>query len=439
MCIFIYFIILVQFIMFSQHKSFYDTLEVAQNADESTIKRQYRKLAVKYHPDKNNGSEDATVKFQGVSRAYEVLSDPEKRKIYDVHGEEGIKQMEASAGGTPVDASDMFASMFSRGGDPFEAFFGGGRRSNSAKTVSNTTVTIDLKTLVCGGVAEVSFNDSVSKNLITGKTCTDFITCGECRGKGHVTRTVQVGPGMFQQSRGECNLCESRGYMLPPETADEYMWIEEIKMFPLELPAGVSLTKPLVLPGKGSLYVIPGENVNGTNVERSDLHVHIKCIKDENNEWQLHDAQHRHLQWTPKLQVIYGLVTNRLRCIHPNGNEYLLEMPTNAVTETIIVPGLGLPADASDKKDAYTDTPCGDLLIKVVWDFDTTTLEKAPWFQQMRNGMHVKAPWTNPIAQPDAIACLQSDEYQEYLEKRRSEATHARCGNGDGRPECVQS
>lgn len=422
-----------------RHTAFYETLGVAPDADAAALKRQYRKLAVKYHPDKNNGSEEATAKFQSVSRAYEVLSDPEKRKLYDRHGEEGVQQAE---GGGPTDASDIFASMFGGGGgggDPLEAFFGRRRQRRSAP-VSQTTAPVSLHTLVCGGVIQVSFHDAVAKHLMTGKSCTEFVACSDCEGAGHVTRTMQVGPGMFQQATGACGACEARGYTLPPGTADDYMWMDEVKTFSLDVPAGASLTRPQVIEGKGSVCVGPD------GVRRSDLHVVLECAAKEEDEWQLHSPKHRHLQWTPKLQVVYGLVTNRLRCKHPNGDVYLLEMPINGRTETMVAPGLGLPG-VNGTTDPYTRDGPGDLLIKVCWDFDTVSLEKAAWFTQMRDGMHLKAPWTDPVAHPGATPCLTPEQYQAHIEERRHAAAGARHefgggsrgGGGGGQPECVQS
>ncbi|KAK8630826.1 hypothetical protein V6N13_079598 [Hibiscus sabdariffa] len=93
-------------------KSYYDILQVPKGASDEQIKRAYRKLALKYHPDKNPGNEEASKKFTDISNAYEVLSDSEKRGIYDRHGEEGLKQHAASGGrgGMGVNIQDIFSS-----------------------------------------------------------------------------------------------------------------------------------------------------------------------------------------------------------------------------------------------------------------------------------------------------------------------------------------
>ena len=94
-------------------KSYYDILQVSKGASEEQIKRAYRKLALKYHPDKNQGNEEANKKFAEISNAYEVLSDSEKRNIYDRYGEEGLKQHAANGGrggGMGMNIQDIFSS-----------------------------------------------------------------------------------------------------------------------------------------------------------------------------------------------------------------------------------------------------------------------------------------------------------------------------------------
>ncbi|CAK9145200.1 unnamed protein product [Ilex paraguariensis] len=92
-------------------KSYYDILQVPKGASDEQIKRAYRKLALKYHPDKNQGNEEANKKFAEINNAYEVLSDSQKRNIYDKYGEEGLKQHAASGGGGGgMNIQDIFSS-----------------------------------------------------------------------------------------------------------------------------------------------------------------------------------------------------------------------------------------------------------------------------------------------------------------------------------------
>ncbi|KAL0389694.1 UNVERIFIED_CONTAM: DnaJ protein ERDJ3B [Sesamum calycinum] len=116
-------------------KSYYDILQVPRGASDEQIKRAYRKLALKYHPDKNQGNEEANKKFAEINNAYEVLSDSEKRGIYDRYGEEGLKQHAANGGrgGGGMNIQDIFSS-----------FFGGGPMEEEERVVKGDDVIVEL-------------------------------------------------------------------------------------------------------------------------------------------------------------------------------------------------------------------------------------------------------------------------------------------------------
>ena len=413
--------------------NYYTLLGVDKHVSEQQLKKAYRKLAMKYHPDKNQGNVDASEKFKEISQAYDTLSDPEKRSIYDKYGEEGVQQMEG--GGRPVDPTDIFAQMF--GGDVGVGSLFGGRPQQQRKKISRTRATVDLKTFVCGGNIKVQFTETVAKNLITGETCLEYELCPTCNGTGTVTHTRVLGPGMFQQAKGKCDKCDGRGFALNAKEQENCIWLDEVKEHETYLSAGRTLQEPLVLFEKGSVYVNPRTK----SVSRCDLHVQLECESKEGDEWQLYSAQHRHLQWTPTLQVVYGLVTNRLKCVHPDGNEYILEMPHRFRTETFVATGMGIQCSENSRE------PAGDLLIKINWDFDTTSMQKLSWLQQMKDGLHQRAPWTNNSTHKAHKTCLTTQEYEDYQRNGHSreqsrhpfERTQSSTGGEGGAPECVQS
>ena len=182
-------------------KDFYATLGLARGATDAQIKKAYRKLAVQYHPDKNKGDEAATAKFAEISSAYEVLSDEKKRKIYDRHGEEGLKQHEAQEGrGGGGDPSDIFSAFFG-GGNPFGFGGMGGQEEEEQEKRGETVRTeiqLNLQELYLGTSLRITRDKNVIKPAKGTRKC-------KCRAK---MRTKQIGPGMFQQFQvQECEEC----------------------------------------------------------------------------------------------------------------------------------------------------------------------------------------------------------------------------------------
>lgn len=188
----------------SSGKSYYDVLQVPKSASEDQIKKAYRKLALKYHPDKNPG-EEATKKFAEINNAYEVLIDREKRNIYDQYGEEGLKQSNARGGGGGGFAQDIFRQFF--GG-------GWGAQEEEDKTPKGHDVIVEifasLEDLYSGNTMKIWREKNVLKPA-PGKR--------DCNCKNEVSHK-QIGPGMFQQfTQQVCEKCanvkfEREGYLI---------------------------------------------------------------------------------------------------------------------------------------------------------------------------------------------------------------------------------
>jgi DnaJ family protein A protein 2 len=184
---------------------FYDLLGVQPDAGESDIKRAYRKLALKYHPDKNPGDEAAAEKFKQVSAAYECLSDEAKRKLYDQYGKKGMEE----GGGGFHDASDIFSM-----------FFGGGRRDGPPKPKDIVhELAVSLEEMYNGKTKKIA----VSRDrLCTGCTGTGVKpgasknTCQSCRGQGVQIKVQQMFPGMHQQVQVRCSACKGNGNIVAP-------------------------------------------------------------------------------------------------------------------------------------------------------------------------------------------------------------------------------
>ncbi|KAL5367121.1 DNAJ like chaperone [Cryptosporidium parvum] len=184
------------------NKKLYEILEVSQEATLSEIKKAYRRLAIKHHPDKGGDQE----KFKEVSRAYEVLSDPEKRKIYDEYGEEGLE-----GGGGGADPVDLF-----------DVIFGGGRRAGSrggGKRRGEDLVThlkVTLEQIYNGAVRKMAINkDTICADCEGVGGPKDAIQyCELCQGQGVRVQIRQIGP-MVQQTQSPCNPCKGTGKTIP--------------------------------------------------------------------------------------------------------------------------------------------------------------------------------------------------------------------------------
>ena len=199
--------------MAEQKRDYYEVLGVDRSADDATIKKAYRQLAKKYHPDANPGDKEAEAKFKEASEAYAVLSDSEKRRQYDQFGHAAFDGGAGGAGAGGFDFSGMdFGNMF---GDIFGDFFGGGSRrgaSNGPMKGANlrTSVRITFEEAVFGCEKEI---DMVLKDECTtcsgtgAKPGTSPETCTKCGGKGKVVFSQQSLFGMVQnvQTCPECN------------------------------------------------------------------------------------------------------------------------------------------------------------------------------------------------------------------------------------------
>jgi len=194
----------------------YDTLGVPRDASESDIRKNYRKLAMQYHPDKNPNNPQAAEKFQEISHAYEVLSDPEKREIYNQYGEEGLK--ENGAGG--FSAEDIFSQFFGGG------FFGGGggggpRRGGRPQQRRGEDLQhplkVSLEDLYKGKTSKLSLQKSVLCGDCGGKGSKNpsaVKRCDGCRGQGIKVTLRQIAPGMVQQMQQTCPDCRGTGEVI---------------------------------------------------------------------------------------------------------------------------------------------------------------------------------------------------------------------------------
>ena len=190
-------------------RKFYDALGVDPSASDSDIKRAYRKLAVQYHPDKNPDPA-ASEKFKEISKAYEILSDEDKRQVYDKYGEEGLE----GGAGEGMNPQDIFRQFFGGGGGPFGGMFGDGMgsREKKGKDVMHA-LPVSLEELYNGKTKKLSLNKQVICSACGGsgsKKKGKAAVCGDCKGSGVRIIVRQMGP-MIQQMQTTCSACKGEG------------------------------------------------------------------------------------------------------------------------------------------------------------------------------------------------------------------------------------
>ncbi|KAL6240963.1 Type I HSP40 co-chaperone [Rhinocladiella similis] len=189
---------------------FYEILGVDPSASEAQLKSAYKKGALKHHPDKNAHNPDAAEKFKDLSKAYEVLSDPQKRQLYDQYGEEGLEQGGMGGG---MAAEDLFAQFFG-GGSAFGGMFGGGMRETGpkkARTIHHVHK-VSLEDIYRGKVSKLALQKSVICPACEGRGGKEGAvrTCTGCNGAGMKTMMRQMGP-MIQRFQTICPDCQGEG------------------------------------------------------------------------------------------------------------------------------------------------------------------------------------------------------------------------------------
>lgn len=251
--------------MAEQKRDYYEVLGVDKSADDATLKKAYRALAKKYHPDMNPGDAEAEKKFKEASEAYAVLSDPDKRRQYDQFGHaafDGGAGAGAGAGGfdfTGADFSDIFGDIF---GDFFGGRSRGGARNNGPMKGANirTSVRITFEEAVFGCEKEIDLTVKETCKTCNGsgaKAGTVPETCAKCGGKGQVVFTQQSFFGTVRNVQ-TCPDCQGTGKVIKEKCPDcrGTGYIAMKKRYAVDIPAGIDNGQSKRMPGLGE----PGVN-----------------------------------------------------------------------------------------------------------------------------------------------------------------------------------
>ncbi len=251
---------------------YYELLEVSKSSDKSTIKKAYRQMAMKYHPDKNPGDNEAEERFKAINEAYQVLSDEEKRAIYDRYGKAGLDGHGQRGGGFSGgfdDLSSVFEEMFG------SAFGGGSRGRRQRKTYNyNLDVTVEVKLefneAVFGCKKDISYKYKTACKSCSGTGAKDgkLATCTTCNGQGQVharqgfmtfAQTCPKCGGTGQAAAASCKSCGGSGY-------------DEVKdSFKVDIPEGVNDGMRIRVSQKGNI---------APDGSRGDLYLQVKVKED---------------------------------------------------------------------------------------------------------------------------------------------------------------
>jgi molecular chaperone DnaJ len=335
-------------------RCYYEVLDVTRTADGTEIKRAYRRLAMKYHPDRNPDDVKAEKSFKECAEAYEVLSDPQKKQIYDQYGHEGLRgRGHAAHDFNTMNVEDIF-SMFndilggSRGG------FGGGRGGQRQVRGYDleTDVEITLDEVLTGADREVEFDrlDVCESCVGSGaKPGSSPETCTTCQGQGKV---AQQGLGGMFRMVSACPACSGRGSVIRDKCGDCHGRgrIAIHRKLTVKIPAGIHHGQAVRVGGEGEPPV-PEASPEGLG-ERGDLHVLVRVSEDARFE---RDGDHIiHIVSVAFTQLALGATIE----VESLDASHDLDIPAGTQTNEIFrIVGAGLPDLRTGRR--------GDLIIIV--------------------------------------------------------------------------
>jgi molecular chaperone DnaJ len=316
-----------------EKKDYYSILGVTKTATPEEIKAAYRKLALKYHPDRNPDNKEAEEKFKEAAEAYEVLSDEKKRRQYDQFGHAGVGGGMGGGPGHGMNMDDIFESF----GDIFGDIFGGGRRSARKKTGPeprrghdlSKDVEISLKESYLGTKHEIGYYHYEQCDTCKGKGAqpgTKPHACESCKGTGQ----VNFSQGFFMYSQS-CSECGGQGFKIPSPclTCNGQSRVQIYDKFNINIPAGIFDGAELRIAGKGDAGVYGGQS--------GDLFVRVHVMPDKKFERVDDDLVCTVLLTYP--QLVFG---SQVEIENIDGTKETIKIPKGCpVGERLLIAGKG--------------------------------------------------------------------------------------------------
>jgi molecular chaperone DnaJ len=272
----------------SKKRDYYEILGVGKSTPQDEIKKAYRKIAIKYHPDKNPDDPSAEDKFKEAAEAYEVLSNPEKRQRYDQYGHQGVNGGGGGYSGGGMNMEDIFSQFGDvfggGGGNPFESFFGGGGGGGRGRNL-RIKLKLTLDEIANGAEKKIKVKRYVSCDSCGGNGSlngSSLQTCSTCNGTGQIRKVVNTMLGQMV-SASTCHVCNGEGSIISQKCntchGEGRMLKEEV--INIKIPAGVAEGMQLSMSGKGNVPPKGGHPGDLLIVIEEEEHEDLK--RDGNN------------------------------------------------------------------------------------------------------------------------------------------------------------
>jgi len=313
---------------------FYNRLGIAPEANLDEIKKAYKKMAIKFHPDKNPDDPTAVDKFKEVSEAYEVLSNEEKRAMYDKYGKEALKD-----GGANHSAQDIFEQFF---GGSFGGFFGGGgmggRRGPKKGDDIVHELSVTLEDLYKGKTSKLSVTRNVLCSKCSGSGAKPGVEGGKCKGcEGRGIRLIikQLGPGMIQQMQTVCPECNGRGETINEEDKCKECKgkkvVKEKKILNVDIEKGMK---------HGQKIVFGGEADEAPGLEAGDI---IFVLSEKKHEIFKRNGADLYMEY--KLPLVEALGGFAFSVKHLDGRELIVKSEKDIIRpdEVRMIQNEGMP------------------------------------------------------------------------------------------------
>ena len=331
--------------MFSiNNQKYYDLLELKKTCSEEDIKKSYRKMAMKYHPDRNrDNKEDAEEKFKKISNAYNILSDKNKRNLYDKYGENGLNDSLDMGSGPNFD--DIFDSLLRKSSMGSNIF---GEPTKSLHIFE--TIHITLLDVLEGKELSHSYKKQQQCYVCQGygtSNPSNIITCEVCSGQGKILKINQIVPGLATQSYETCSQCSGKGQSIKfgyqCHNCQGIGIVNNLHSLPLKIPPGVS---------EGQTLVFNDQGHQSSEGHSGNLNINIKIDSDSR-----FIRKGNHLIFTHQIELVNALTETTIAINYLN-NQILTFKNEDIIYpgKIVVAKGYGLPAYQSNKR--------GDLIIQ---------------------------------------------------------------------------